>query len=332
MDVLIDVPPISKCPIVAVVINKDILKDDAFESMMEGQIRNDGIITASTMPPWDKDTPTFYTYAYPEADDNQAENNLFTSQEAKAYGEQLLEKYFHMDNFRFRDVIGYRSTPIRPTTNDGYTTFHQLPVAPYIMAGDQLFEGIPMLFSTMNPDHNRYYPASSNFYMELQSPDAWYLNGNTFTQTGILYEDVPLLPWSEIQKVFEEQHLKTGKVLDVYGVEFGYELVLTTKKGPSTRVGNIGDRKTYPEGTFDEEYHLRPVWVLRGFESWSRAPGGEPMLEATRTDKLLGPHGSVPGIYVDAQTGEVLYCYSANIDFSDNFMPTILTWDDVRKK
>ena len=201
------------------------------------------------------------------------------------------------------------------------------------MIGEQVFEGVPLLVSGENIG-DRYF-GHSTLQVQLFSFDQYRIMGASLSQTDILYPDVPLLPWSEIQKAYEELYLSKGTLLDVYSVELGYQLVIL-REGPSTAAGYNGDLRQYPEGTFDEIYHVRPVWVLRGWEPSRSAPIDPDPLEAINgvtpdvpdtMVNMLGVNGS-SGIVLDAQTGELVYDYF-DMPTSNSVLPTILTWDDV---
>ena len=119
--------------------------------------------------------------------------------------------------------------------------------------------------------------------------------------------------------------MEAGKTLNVNSMSLGYELVLQ-QKGPSTHAGYTGDRKTYPKGTFDEIYYVRPVWVLCGLHTWPCAPGSATIWEPTAAERLQIFQGRC--VVIDAQTAEIVYT-EQDLDFH-NLAPTILTWEDVK--
>lgn len=330
VDLPLLVPEVDNLPIVELVINKDIFKDDTFRMMFDvpGQVKEDGWLSSKTLPDWGTADAIDFTWLYfPEAGDNQAENNPFTPAEARAYAQELLQKYFRVDNFRIRGLIGYTATPVgEKTKNNDFDRYGPLEVAPYEVFGEQVFEGVPMLLTNNHPDR---YIARDYFRLELYAKDLYDLQGYSLKQTGILHEDVPLLPWSAIREIFEEQYLKTGKIVDVWSVELGYELVITRKGKPTNR-GVSGDTKKYPDGIFDEIYHVRPIWCFKGYQP-PRGPGAEGAMPSfTERRKLCVWGDEAIGTCIDAQTGKTVY-HSNEVDFSDNVYPTLLTWSDVKK-
>lgn len=348
VDVPIEVPQLDTLPIVELMINTEPVIDETCEPQW---VKGSGALVANTI--FNRKTleglpfsPTFY----PETKDGTAEDNPMTPKDAERVFKALCSRYFGLDNFQTKGVIGYGREPQFFGENSDLKDedfYKVMEKGVYVVTGEQVFEGIPLLLGGKNEE--RYFP-NLVLYADILDEDNYELCGQTLQQTDVLYEDVPLLPWSQIQRVFEEHYLSQGTLLDVYSVRLGYQLVLP-KEGSSTDVGYISGLNSYPEGTFTERYYVRPVWMLRGYEpnrtlaAFREAYEADPKMGINGIGDLssemkpptalerMGGHFAINDyigvIAVDAQTGEVVYSYYEQ-QVSDSIGPRILTWEDVR--
>lgn len=344
VNVDLEMPEVSKVPILDLVINKDVLKDDttSVEIFVKGQVREDGRVVSNTMFGWDeKDEPYgifFDPNFYGVGENQKAENNPLTPEDAKAFFHKAVLKYFGKDNVEVDVIAGSKVTPVLPDGMDPQQQefYPVLEKGVYELEGSQFFEGIPLVAS--GGSWRRYFPGLL-FRLQFIDEQTYRLEGTTFNQTAVVHEDVPLLPWSEIQRTFEEECLGKNRMYNVYSVRFGYQLTITRKGKNTGYAGYIGDRKTYPEGTFDETYTTRPVWVIRGFvpvetkgmlleeqiESQKKSIEQQPDWQ-----RLFQSWGG-QSLIINAQTGELIN-YTTDLDKLDDVFPKILTWDDVGGK
>lgn len=341
VDVEIEMPDVDKVPILDLVLNKDVFKDESIELMMEGQIREDGAIISNTMHGWDDKGEVwgifFDPYYYPVRKNEQAENNPLSPEDAKTVFQKVVWKYFGKENVKVDVIAGSVATPVFPDNADPdeHRFYPALDKGVYWLEGSQHFEGIPLI-ATGN-SWKRYFPLI-DFSMQVMDDATYRLEGTSFNQTAIVHEDVPLLPWHEIQTTFEEC-LGQNRMYDVYSVRFGYQLTITRKGKNTGPAGYTGDRKTYPEGTFDEIYTTRPVWVIQGFEpKQTRGALVDEQIEGQKRSlenqedwqKLFREFGGL-GLIINAQTAELINYEDWDISDSDTVFPKILTWEDVKK-
>ncbi|MEG0864109.1 MAG: hypothetical protein RSE58_07705 [Clostridia bacterium] len=120
-------------------------------------------------------------------------------------------------------------------------------------------------------------------------------------------EDVPLLPFDEILKVFGKM-AEEGHIYSLDEVRFGYMVFIDPeKKG--------------------EEYVLMPVWAAKG------RTNGDPTIPfdlKTSQDVLdYNGYNDLSRLVVNAQTGETYdFIYDTSPD--RRYIPDIITWDDVK--
>ena len=330
VDVPILMPDVSRVPIMEFQIDHDVLKDDPYivSRRQPGQVREDGGVEAITFS--DEDYPHFDLNAFPAAEDGQAEGNPLTLEDAEQLYYALAKRYMQVDNFRLRAISGFEANASAELYGTKLNEWHKtLEPAPYVMVGEQVFEGIPILLDGCNTD-KRYF-APSHFQVELYSFDQYILGGTAFKQLDTLHEDVPLLPWSDIQKSIEDTLLTNGNMLEVYSVELGYQFIIT-RKGPRTNQGYLGELKKFPETTFKEIYAVRPIWLVRGWRPTRYSfPIDGVNAVASKENTLADKLGLkwYMGAAFDAQTGKLVYEHDLK-PHSNSLFPTILTWADVK--
>ena len=121
-------------------------------------------------------------------------------------------------------------------------------------------------------------------------------------EIGIVEEDVPLLPFSEIEKIISERIIR-GYVNELDEIRFGYRIFVDPDR----------------EG----EFLLVPVWCFSGS---MRASLDVPFVEE---EVVFMPYKNLSSFAVNAQTGEV---YTWVFEKSKDRLnaPDILTWEEVR--
>ncbi len=318
IDLEIEVPDVEKCPMVELQVNTDLYLDEDV-SMRESARAGTGLLEVDTM--YNRKTDEGFSLndeVYSWCPDGQGKNSPLTMGDATDIMMVLAEKYFKVDNLV---VLGNQAFGGTVTTDNPYLVqfYNDLDYGWYWLSAVQQFEGIPVLFSGENT--RSWFPTSC-VWAEIYKDGLYSISGATLKQVGMRHEDLPLLPWSEIQKSIEKL-IKSGKIINVYQVRFGYQLVLM-EKGTSNHVGWLGDRKSYPEGTFDRVYQVRPVWRLLAYEVGTfdkEEIAGEPSAR-----KGMRPSTAMA---IDAQTGEVVYSPEAG-QVSNSIEPKILTWKDVK--
>lgn len=133
-----------------------------------------------------------------------------------------------------------------------------------------------------------------------------------------LADDVPLCPFSMIQKSLE-QEIKKGRVRKIYEISLGY--VLYCEPGVYQEQGQEPDYSNI-------FYYVKPMWRVNCL----KASGAQKELEEAYSDGTVTDDERNTVAYtqflVDAQTGEII----GQSDAADRSMfPGFLTWEDVNK-
>ena len=128
-----------------------------------------------------------------------------------------------------------------------------------------------------------------------------------------LADDVPLCPFSMIQKSLE-QEIKKGRVRKIYEISLGY--VLYCEPGVYQEQGQEPDYSNI-------FYYVKPMWRVNCL----KAAGAQKRLEKSDEDDERNTVAYTQFL-VDAQTGEII----GQSDAADRSMfPGFLTWEDVNK-
>ena len=128
-----------------------------------------------------------------------------------------------------------------------------------------------------------------------------------------LADDVPLCPFSMIQKSLE-QEIKKGRVRKIYEISLGY--VLYCEPGAYHEWGQKADYSSI-------FYDVKPMWRVNCL----KASGAQKELEESDEDDERNSVAYTQ-MLVDAQTGEII----GQSDAADRSMfPGFLTWEDVNK-
>ena len=207
-----------------------------------------------------------------------AYNNSFTIGEAYSFMEQILSqcftKYGEVYN---KPALKYISLEYPPSRNDVYLR----EKGAFFFHCYETLRGIPILDS-IGKGCNDFTPT---YDFHIISPDSYCFYSQLYKETEMLNDDVPLLPFSEIQPVFESL-IQKGLLRDVYEVSLGYLAIYEEGKGNN------------------ETYRLIPCWMLVGeYYNSSKTEGKEWEIEVepdymrwTTTQKIL----------INAQTGKVI--------------------------
>ena len=128
-----------------------------------------------------------------------------------------------------------------------------------------------------------------------------------------LADDVPLCPFSMIQKSLE-QEIKKGRVRKIYEISLGY--VLYCEPGVYQEQGQEPDYSNI-------FYYVKPMWRVNCL----KASGAQKELEESDEDDERNSVAYTQ-MLVDAQTGEII----GQSDAADRSMfPGFLSWEDVNK-
>lgn len=126
-------------------------------------------------------------------------------------------------------------------------------------------------------------------------------------ELGVDAEDIPLLPFNDILKVFERR-AQEGYIYSLSELRLGYMAFIDPdKKG--------------------EEFVLMPVWAGRGV---TRSYLSNPFFpQSTDESKAGSGFHSIVNVVVNAQTGEA-YEFFYDTRPERRYAPKIITWDDVK--
>ena len=127
-------------------------------------------------------------------------------------------------------------------------------------------------------------------------------------ETGVDRDDLPLLDFGEILKVFE-QWVKDGYVYSLEEMRFGYMAFIDPKRK-------------------GEEFVLLPVWTAKGI---TRGTLSMPFCPSEDPESLAFMAYMNPTVCaVNAQTGE-RFAFAEDTRAERRYLPAFLTWDDVMK-
>ena len=273
-----------------------------------------------------EDTPwrDFNDSFYDEMD--AARDNPLSPDDAANIALGLWKQYLQLDSIRVRGVIGYDREPHfygEYLDNEGDESY-TLDVGVYTVVGEELLGGVPLLDADKVWQEGwPTYPQLS-WEITLKDEDRFIFLGSAVETVEELIADVPLLPFSRIQEIYESTLCakveEQGKpIINILSAELGYMLVAEGEKAGA-----------------DTVYITKPVWILRGYVPegiW----GGETvrqMITAQEEAALRHARRMEIGLYgrrmdymcLDAQTGEVLNWPNLGDNYHD-VAPTVLTWE-----
>lgn len=229
-------------------------------------------------------------------------------QDASIIAEQSLKKWLPF--MQEKELTCYDQHSYGSSQDNGwqrlcfYTTYHGIP---HLIADSFSHElkSERGLFS----DENEIFAAvpSTMIVIRIKRPDQFVANLYTAKEVGLNVEDIPLLPFDEILKVFERQ-VKAGYAYLLDEVRFGYMVFIDPdKKG--------------------EEFVLLPVWAAKGR---TRADLSLPF-DLKTDQEILDRIGYTSStiIAANAQTGQIYDFYNDKRP-DRRYVPHIVTWDEVK--
>lgn len=175
----------------------------------------------------------------------------------------------------------------------------------YMLFFARLYHGIPYLCNApyaISLGNNE--PAIPNEVTHgcIEDEEHYTFSLSSPKELGIIETDVPLLPFSEIEKIISH-HIESGYVKSLSEIRFGYRIFVDP---------------AHP----GEEYILSPVWVFSGS---MRASLDIPFVDE---EVVFMPYKNMSSFAINAQTGEV-YTFSFEADKDRHTAPKILTWNDL---
>lgn len=173
----------------------------------------------------------------------------------------------------------------------------------YMLFFARLYHGIPYLCNAPYaiPLENAE-PALPNEITHgcIEDKDHFTLSISSPKEIGIIEEDVPLLPFSEIESILS-QRIENGYIKHLDEIRFGYRIFIDPDQPGS-------------------EYVLVPVWVFAGS---MRALTDIPFV---KEEVVFMPYKNMSSFAINAQTGEV-YTFATEKSEKRNIAPNILTWN-----
>lgn len=241
-----------------------------------------------------------------DMDTAYAEDNALTLAEAFSIAQERLKEFFPDEEVFLRNVAVYDRTFWKKTNE---------PISKkgrYNLECTQLFHDIPYMASIYHAfvgqspmDHEKKQAWREGFgtlYADIYDADAYSLGCDFFQETGVLYEDIPLLPFDAVRGKVEELILG-GYVRYVDQVALGY--VQYNTENP-------------------DELALVPSWVV-WCEYVKQGPKAEPSYPLYTQGAFADNDNYFPLIF-NAQTGELMMIGPENNDLDRCQYPTILTW------
>lgn len=175
----------------------------------------------------------------------------------------------------------------------------------YMLFFARLYHGIPYLCNApyaISLGNNE--PAIPNEVTHgcIEDEEHYTFSLSSPKELGIVETDVPLLPFSEIERIIA-QRIESGYVKSLSEIRFGYRIFVDPN---------------HP----GEEYILSPVWVFSGS---MRASLDIPFVDE---EVVFMPYKNISSFAINAQTGEI-YTFAFEADKDRHTAPQILTWNDL---
>lgn len=185
-----------------------------------------------------------------------------------------------------------------------YTSYHGIP---HLFGGDYYVRHVKSEYIPKLKEKGGLPGVPLNkVAVRIKRPDQFWANLNISKEVGVDLEDIPLLPFEEILKVFE-QRVTDGYAYSLNEVRFGYMCFIDP------------DKKR-------EEFVLVPIWAAGG-----RTRGDLKLSFDLKTDQaMLDRWGyNCDSIVINAQTGQVYDFYNDKRP-DRRHVPHIITWDEVK--
>ena len=270
------------------------------------------------------DSKVYYPYEV-DADKIYAEDNPQSAAAAKAYLERVLGYFYpESDNSIALRYLEVRSRGHKVKGLDDYKLgdyVKNYPMGTYALSFCQTIQGIPVyhdvgwrLDTTGNAPHELINDAwkktepimgISDNRFEFMGDDSFEMLVRWVKEVGVIEEDVPLAPLSNIISSVEDE-IKKGHIRKVYALRLGYGCYIT-EESPETYV-------LYPTWICECDYMDDPKWEI---DEW-----------AYNLEKGFNKKYSFKTLVINAQTGEMDDPYLSKKE--QIFCPTIITWEDAQ--
>ena len=270
------------------------------------------------------DSKVYYPYEV-DADKIYAENNTQSAAAAKVYLERVLGYFYpKSDNSIALRYLEVRSRGHKVKGLDDYNLgdyAKDYPMGTYALNFCQTIQGIPVyhdvgwrLDTTGNAPHELINDAwkktepimgISDNRFEFMGDDSFEMLVRWVKEAGIIKEDVPLAPLSNIISSVEDE-IQKGRIRKVYALRLGYGCYIT-EESPETYV-------LYPTWICECDYMDDPKWEI---DEW-----------AYNLEKGFNKKYTFKTFVINAQTGEMDDPYLSKKE--QIFCPTIITWEDAQ--
>ena len=268
------------------------------------------------------DSKVYYPYEV-DADKIYAENNTQSAAAAKAYLERVLGYFYpESDNSIALRYLEVRSRGHKVKGLDDYNLgdyAKDYPMGTYALNFCQTIQGIPVyhdvgwrLDTTGNAPHELINDAwkktepimgISDNRFEFMGDDSFEMLVRWVKEVGVIEEDVPLAPLSNIISSVEDE-IQKGRIRKVYALRLGYGCYIT-EESPETYV-------LYPTWICECDYMDDPKWEI---DEW-----------AYNLEKGFNKKYTFKTFVINAQTGEMDDPYLSKKE--QIFCPSIITWDE----
>ena len=270
------------------------------------------------------DTEVYYPYEV-DADKIYAEDNPQSAAEAKACLERVLGYFYpKSENSVALRHLEVRSRGHKVKGLDDYNLgdyAKDYPMGTYALNFCQTIQGIPVyhdvgwrLDTTGNAPHELINDAwkktepimgISDNRFEFMGDDSFEMLVRWVKEVGVIEEDVPLAPLSNIISSIEDE-IQKGHIRNVYALRLGYGCYITNES-PETYV-------LYPTWICECDYVDDPKWEI---DEW-----------AYNLEKGFNKKYSFKTLVINAQTGKMDDPYLSKKE--QIFCPTIITWEDTQ--
>ena len=268
------------------------------------------------------DSKVYYPYEV-DADEIYAEDNPQSAAAAKAYLERVLGYFYpESDNSIALRYLEVRSRGHKVKGLDDYNLgdyAKDYPMGTYALNFCQTIQGIPVyhdvgwrLDTTGNAPHELIKDAwkktepimdISDNYFEFMDDNSFEMLVRWVKEVGVIEEDVPLAPLSNIISSVEDE-IQKGRIRKVYALRLGYGCYIT-EESPETYV-------LYPTWICECDYMDDPKWEI---DEW-----------AYNLEKGFNKKYTFKTFVINAQTGEMDDPYLSKKE--QIFCPSIITWDE----
>ena len=270
------------------------------------------------------DSKVYYPYEV-DADEIYAEDNPQSAAEAKACLERVLGYFYpKSENSVALRHLEVRSRGHKVKGLDDYNLgdyAKDYPMGTYALNFCQTIQGIPVyhdvgwrLDTTGNAPHELINDAwkktepimgISDNRFEFMGDDSFEMLVRWVKEVGVIEEDVPLAPLSNIISSVEDE-IQKGHIRNVYALRLGYGCYITNES-PETYV-------LYPTWICECDYVDDPKWEI---DEW-----------AYNLEKGFNKKYSFKTLVINAQTGKMDDPYLSKKE--QIFCPTIITWEDTQ--